>query len=58
LPAREHRTRREFHTLRLKLMKIALRVVEHATRIRAHLPTGCVEQVLSRQIALGLSPSG
>ena len=50
--------RAEFHTLRLKLLKIAVRVVEHATRIRAHLPTSCVEKALFRQIALGLSPSG
>jgi hypothetical protein len=48
----------EFHTLRLKLMKIAVRVVEHASRIRAHLPTSCPEKTLFRQIALGLSPSG
>ena len=48
----------EFQTLRLKLLKIAVRVVEHASRIRAHLPTSCPEKVLFRQIALGLSPSG
>ena len=48
----------EFNTLRLKLMKIAVRVVEHASRIRAHLPTSMTEKTLFRQIALGLSPSG
>ena len=48
----------EFHTLRLKLLKIAVRVVEHASRIRAHLPASMVEKTLFRQIALGLSPSG
>jgi Transposase DDE domain group 1 len=48
----------EFNTLRLKLMKIAVRVVEHTTRIRAHLPTSCPEKALFRQIALSLSPSG
>lgn len=50
--------RAEFNTIRLRLLKIAVRVVEHATRIRAHLPTSCVEKTLFRQIALGLSPSG
>ena len=46
----------EFHTLRL--LKIAARVVEHASRIRVHLPSSCVEKTLFRGIALGLSPSG
>ena len=50
--------RAEFHTLRLRLLKIAVRVVEHATRIRAHLPTSCLEKALFRQIALSLAPSG
>jgi hypothetical protein len=48
----------EFATLRLKLLKVAVRVVEHATRIRAHLPTSCPEKALFRSLALGLSPSG
>lgn len=48
----------EFHTLRLRLFKIAARVVEHASRIRVHLPSSCVEKTLFRGIALGLSPSG
>lgn len=47
-----------FNTLRLKLMKIAVRVVEHGSRIRAHLPTSMIEKTLYRQVALGLSPSG
>ena len=50
--------RAEFHTLRLRLLNIAVRVVELGSRIRAHLPTSCVEKALFRQIALGLSPSG
>ena len=48
----------EFNTLRLKLMKIAVRVVEHASRIRAHLPASMAEKTLFRQIALGLTPMG
>ena len=48
----------EFTTLRLRLMKIAARIVEHGCRIRVHLPTSCPEKSLFRTIALGLSPSG
>ena len=48
----------EFNTLRLRLLKIAARVIERGHRIRVHLPTSCVEKILFRQIALGLSPSG
>ena len=48
----------EFNTIRLRLMKIAARVVEHGHRIRVHLPSSCVEKILFRTIALGLSPSG
>lgn len=50
--------RAEFHTIRLKLLKSSVRVIEHATRIRANLPTSMTEKVLFRAIALGLSPSG
>ena len=48
----------EFNTLRLRLLKIAARVVEHGRRIRMHLPSSCVEKTLFRAIALDLSPSG
>jgi hypothetical protein len=48
----------EFNTIRLRLLKIAIRVVEHASRIRANLPTSMPDKTLFRQIALGLSPSG
>jgi hypothetical protein len=50
--------RAEFNTIRLRLLKIAVRVVEHGCRIRAHLPTSCVEKTVFRAVALGLSPSG
>lgn len=49
--------RAEFNTLRLKLLKIAVRVVEYGSRIRAHLPSSMPEKMLYRAIALGLSPS-
>ena len=48
----------EFNTLRLRLLKIAARVVEYGSRIRVHLPSSCVERNLFRSLALGLSPSG
>lgn len=46
----------EFTTIRLRLMKIAARVVEHASRIRAHLPSSCPDAALFRSIALALTP--
>lgn len=48
----------DFNTLRLRLLKIAARVIEHSRRIRLHLPSSCAEKTLFRAIALGLSPSG
>jgi len=48
----------EFNTLRLRLLKIAARVVEYGSRIRMHLPSSCVEKTLFRAVALGLSPAG
>jgi hypothetical protein len=48
--------RAEFNTLRLRLLKIAARVVEHASRIRVHLPSNCPEGSLFRRLALGLTP--
>jgi len=50
--------RAEFNTIRLRLIKIAARVVEHATRIRVHLPASCPEAATFRAIALGLMPAG
>jgi hypothetical protein len=48
----------EFTTIRMKLLKVAVRVVEHGHRIRMHLPTSMPEKSLFRLVALGLSPSG
>lgn len=50
--------RAEFVTIRLRLLKIAVRVVEYGSRIRAHLPTSCPDRALFRAVALALSPSG
>jgi hypothetical protein len=47
----------EFATIRERLIKIAACVIEHAARIRIHLPTNCPEAPLFRIIALGIMPS-
>jgi hypothetical protein len=41
----------EFATLRLRLIKIAARVIEGAARIRIFLPTACPERAVFRQLA-------
>jgi Transposase DDE domain group 1 len=48
----------EFNMLRLRLLKIAARVIEQGRRIRVHLPSSMSEKTLFRATALGLSPSG
>ncbi len=48
--------RAEFATLRLRLVKIAARVVERATRIRVSLPTACPERAIFALIACRLAP--
>ena len=45
----------QFDTLRLRLIKLAARVVEMKTMIRVHLPTACPAQLMLR-IALGRIP--
>ena len=45
----------EFDTLRLRLIKIAARVVELKTQIRLHLPTACPDQAILR-VVLGRIP--
>ena len=45
----------QFDTLRLRLIKIAARVVEMKTMIRVHLPTSCPSQDILR-FALGRIP--
>ena len=44
--------RAEFSTLRLRLIKIAARVVEGAARIRIFLPSACPEAASFRRLAL------
>jgi len=58
IPKTSPLARAEFATLRERLIKIGARVVEHAARIRIHLPASCPERALFRHIALGLMPAG
>lgn len=47
----------EFSTIRLRLIKIGARIIEHAARIRIQLPTSCPEGALFRAVALAIKPS-
>ena len=48
----------EFATLRLRLIKIAARVIEGTARIRVHLPTACPDRAVFRQLAGRLCAAG
>lgn len=48
----------QFTTLRLRLIKIAARVVEGAARIRVFLPTACPERAVVRALAGRLCAAG
>ena len=48
----------EFSTLRLRLIKIAARVVEGAARIRVFLPTACPDRAVFRALAGRLCAAG
>lgn len=48
----------EFTTLRLRLIKIAARVIEGAARIRVFLPTACPDRAVFRQLAGRLCAAG
>jgi hypothetical protein len=56
IPATSPMARCEFTTLRLRLIKIGARVIEHAARIRVHLPTSCPERDLFAGIARRFMP--
>jgi Transposase DDE domain group 1 len=57
IPSGHALVKAEFNTLRLRLLKIAARVVEHGSRIRVRLPSSCPDAFLFRQIVLGLTPA-
>jgi hypothetical protein len=48
----------EFATIRLRLLKIARRIIEHASRIRIALASCCPEAETFSLVALKLQPSG
>ncbi|KDU95570.1 transposase [Komagataeibacter rhaeticus AF1] len=48
----------EFTTLRMRLIKVAGRVIETATRVRIAFATACPEAALCAGIARGLQPAG
>ena len=55
MPKRSRFAGAQFDTLRLRLIKIAARVVEMKTQIRLHMPTACPDQRILR-IVLGRIP--
>jgi hypothetical protein len=57
-PRRSVWARAEFDTLRLRLIKIAARVVEGAARIRVWLPTACPDAALFRLLAGRFAAAG
>src|SRR5260370_6649948 len=58
LPAASSWAVAEFTTLRLRLIKIAARVVETTARIRIRLPSAYPDQVIFRLVASGFAPAG
>ena len=58
IPKKDPLAKAEFATIRERLFKIGARVIEHAARIRIHLPTSFPEARLFRAVALRLAPSG
>ncbi len=58
LPAASSWAVAEFTTLRLRLIKIAARVVETTARIRIRLPSAYPDKVIFRLVASGFAPAG
>jgi hypothetical protein len=57
IPKNEPLAKAEFATIREPLFKIGARVIEHAARIRIHLPASFPEARLFCTVALRLAPS-
>jgi hypothetical protein len=57
IPQTDPLAKAEFATIRERLFKMGARIIEHAARIRIHLPTSCPEGALFRTVALGIMPS-
>src|SRR5271168_335062 len=58
VPKRSPLSTAEFATIRLRLIKIAARVVEGAARIRIYLPTACPDRAVFRALAGRLCAAG
>ena len=58
VPSRSPLRYAEFNTLRLRLIKIAARVVEGVARIRVFLPTACPDRAVFRALAGRLCAAG
>ncbi len=58
IPRQQALATAEFATLRLRLLKIAARVTETATRVRVALAAACPEAALFSGIARSLQPAG
>ena len=58
VPKRSLLSTAEFTTIRLRLIKIAARVVEGAARIRVYLPTACPDRDVFRALAGRLCAAG
>jgi hypothetical protein len=58
IPKRSPLSTAEFATIRLRLLKIAARVVEGVARIRVYLPTACPDRDVFRAIAGRLCAAG
>jgi len=58
MPATNPLRNAEFSTVRLRLLKVAARVVETASRIRIAFATGCPDAALFRSISLTLRTAG
>jgi hypothetical protein len=58
IPKRSRLSIAEFATIRLRLLKIAARVVEGVARIRVFLPTACPDRDVFRAVAGGLCAAG
>ena len=58
IPQTNSLVKAEFATIRERLIKIGARVIEHAARIRIHLPSSCPDRSLFRTVALSFMPCG
>jgi len=58
IPSRHPLRVAEFNTLRLRLLKVAGRIIETASRVRVALASACPDAGLFRTLALSLQPSG